>query len=399
MRSLIHEIREALSGGGRNPGEATLLSISNFYLCYYVLSSILDIILIALHWDVNIISTFFSFAIIFFTLLMFLLFLSPKIPKKFFLLPLLYIPLAMLSSLPIFLLTGMNQSLTSLSIAAGQLVIGTLTFVLIKISCGNWLLQAKDLNQASFSGGYLLRVAGAAIVLCIIFTAGTFGLFTFAVKHYSSDFVKITPLSVQFAQKTLSNGDKQVVLCGMSHIASKDFYDELKKKFQSRNAVILSEGARDKNNLLHKVSNYKGMASMLGQTVQPARLSEDIPHKNADLDISEFSKDTIECLNWAMSFHTMLDSKIDSPQKMLLLIKNQKDFSDKHSQDPGKLLRSLEADLVEKRNNHLFTEISSALSEYETVIVPWGVWHMPGVEQMLKEKGFVCKEKNYSSIF
>lgn len=399
VQDFLHKFRESLYGGGISSGERTLLLISNSYLYYYVLSDIAGIILILLGWDVNIISEFFSFVIIFFSFVMFFMFLSPRVPKRFLLPPVLYIPVALISSLPIFLLSGMNQTITGLVLSGGQLVVGVLVLILIKIRYGTWFLQAKSLNSKSFSRGYLLSFIGGTALIVIIFASGTFCLFTVAIKYYSSDFVRITPVSIQFAQKTLANGDKRVMLCGMSHIAGNDFYKGLKEKFHSQKAIILTEGARDRKKVLKEKSNYKGMASLLGQSVQPNKFSETIPHKNADLDVSEFSPDTIDCLNWAMSFHSLLDTKIDSPQKMFLLMKNQRAFSEKYSQDPGKILRSLEADLVAKRKTHLFQEISSALAEYETVIVPWGVWHMPGVEQMLKEKGFVCQEINYSSIF
>ena len=185
----------------------------------------------------------------------------------------------------------------------------------------------------------------------------------------------------------------------LKHIGSKRFYDELKDKFPARGAIILSEGVTDNKNLLKVRSHYEGTASSLGLTTQPAKLSETVASRNADLDLSETSSETMEALNLILGFHATLD-KSRSPLELIpKFIEIDKKITEKFSKDPERLFRVLEDDLVMKRNSHLFGEIMASLGEYDVIIVPWGAWHMPGLERLLVARGFKCKETSYSSLF
>ncbi|OGV51335.1 MAG: hypothetical protein A2017_20175 [Lentisphaerae bacterium GWF2_44_16] len=400
VQVFLRIVRDTLCGGRASLGEGTLLSILNAYLCYYTVSAIAGIFCTCFGWTVS--ELFLSFSIMLFSFVVLLLFLSPRVPKRFFLMPILYIPTAIVVSLQFFLLSEVNSTLISVLFSAFQFMIGILMLLLIRTCCGAWLLRVGDLNSNSFSRAYLLRLSGGMALIIIIFISAMFGMFMFAVRHYSSDFIRVTPASIKLANKTFEKGGKRVILFGMSHIAGKDFYEGLKEKFPSRGTIILSEGTSDKKNLIKEESDYKGMATLIGGVMQPSKFSDTIVHRNADMDVSDFSSETIDSLNLIMKFHSLLDRKIDRNVNIvkivILLLKECSNFSRKISKDTENSFL-VEDDMITKRNEHLMKEILSALVKYDTVIVPWGVWHMPGVEQMLKKRGFICKDISYSSLF
>ena len=395
---LFRNIRDALYGGGASFEEKGLLFILNAYLCYYTGAAAADIVCLFLGW--SLFGGLLTFGAILFSFVVFLLFISPRVPKKFFLMPTLYFPTVMALCLPVFLLLG--KGWTDLFFSALQLIIGVLMLVMIKMRCGAWLLRKKDLKSRPFSGSYLFCFFGGTALSIIILTSLAVGSLMLAVSHYSSDFVRITPISIKLAEKTYEKENKRVILYGMSHIASKDFYKRLKGKISQQEAIILCEGVSDRQKLIKNKSHYKAMADLLDKDVQPAKLSNTIPQRNADLDVSAFSPETINVLNMVMDFHASLDNKMDGKmgkfQKIIILLEANRKFTEKSS-NLEENSRFLLEDLLVKRNEHLLEEISSALLKYDTVIVPWGVLHMPGVEQMIKEKGFTCKEKSYSSLF
>jgi hypothetical protein len=55
--------------------------------------------------------------------------------------------------------------------------------------------------------------------------------------------------------------------------------------------------------------------------------------------------------------------------------------------DP-EVLAAFQRDILDRRNEHLFTEIESALDDYERVVVPWGALHLPAVERTVIDWGF-----------
>jgi hydroxymethylpyrimidine pyrophosphatase-like HAD family hydrolase len=311
----------------------------------------------------------------------------------FILPPLIYILAAIVFSLPVYVVSELDNSISTLFLAGGQFIIGMLTLLLIKIRCGKFYLQVKDLKSTTFSKGYLLKAFAGTVISIIAFICITLAVLMLGIKYYSSGFIKVSPNSIELAQKTFEKGDKQVILCGMSHIGKKKFYDQLKTSFPSEGAIILSEGISDSQELLKKRSHYKRMADSFDLTTQPARFSPTIVHRNADIDISEFSPEALKLLKYVMNFHASIDKKDGS------LLKNWMIMNEKMSQYSEKeIFQMVKKDFIKKRNKHLLKEISEALLEYNIAIVPWGVAHMPDLEQTLEEQGFTCKEVKYSSL-
>ncbi|OPY88944.1 MAG: hypothetical protein A4E71_00140 [Smithella sp. PtaU1.Bin162] len=273
MQEFLCKLRNTMYGGGTNSGARALLSVLNIYLCYYVVSAAVDIFCVY-YWGWTLFGGFLTFGFIFFSFAVLFLFLFPQMPKRFFIAPILYIPTALMLSFPIFLLSKINLTVMDIMLSAFQIIVGAVTLLQVKICCGTWLLLARDLNATDFSGGYLLRLFGGTVLAIVIFISVVFGVFMFEVRYYSSDFIRVTPVSIQFARKTFENKGKQVILCGMSHIASNAFYKGLREKFPEQGSIILCEGVSDSKNLIKVRSRYKGMAVLCGGVMQPEQQSK-----------------------------------------------------------------------------------------------------------------------------
>jgi DNA-binding transcriptional MerR regulator len=49
-------------------------------------------------------------------------------------------------------------------------------------------------------------------------------------------------------------------------------------------------------------------------------------------------------------------------------------------------------DLLQKRNQHLLSEIQTYLLQTDHVVVPWGVAHMPEIAREIQKSGFTLNE-------
>jgi hypothetical protein len=152
----------------------------------------------------------------------------------------------------------------------------------------------------------------------------------------------------------------------MSHVADAGFYQKVSQTFPT-NSIILMEGVKDDENLLTNKISYKRMAKSLGLAEQHEKF---VPTRGemvmADVDVDQFSPDTIDCLNLVMLVH----SRGLNPGIVLKLMQYS---PSPHIED------ELINDLLRKRNQHLAEEIQSHLSESDNIMVPWGVAHMPGI--------------------
>jgi hypothetical protein len=197
-----------------------------------------------------------------------------------------------------------------------------------------------------------------------------------AVDHFSEGFMALRPngFSVQVRKYVRSDG-KTIELFPMSHVADAGFYRQVSQAFPT-NSIILMEGVTDDENLLTNKISYKRMAKSLGLAEQHEKF---VPTRGemvmADVDVDQFSPDTIDCLNLVMLVH----SRGLSPGIVLKLMQYS---PSPHIED------ELINDLLRKRNQHLVDEIQSHLSQSDNIMVPWGVAHMPGIAKEIQKSGF-----------
>jgi hypothetical protein len=201
-----------------------------------------------------------------------------------------------------------------------------------------------------------------------------------AVIRFSEGFVALHPagFTVQ-VRKYVRDDGKVIELFPMAHIADASFYQQVSKSFPS-NSVILMEGVSDSENLLTNKITYKRMASALGlseqkQTFTPGQ-GEPV---RADVDVKQFSTNTIDFLNLVMLFH----SRGVTPENLSRLLQ--------YAPPPG-FEEQLFDDLLVKRNEHLLGEIQLHLAETDNIMVPWGAAHMPSLAREIEKKGFHLSE-------
>lgn len=309
--------------------------------------------------------------------------LTPMVPKRLFLpVPLFYL-LSTLALCPVVIYWyGCIQQVVWV-ISACQVILGLL---ILNWSQGgfkvHWPLVSRgQIGIRCFScwnlSAFLLInifVLIPAVIVYLFVCAAT------AVDHFSDEFMALRPggFTVQ-VRKYVRNDGKTIELFPMSHIADASFYQQVSQTFPT-NSIILMEGVTDNENLLTNKLSYKRMAKSLGLTEQKQEFNptngEIVP---ADVDVDEFSTNTIGLLNLV----TLVHSKGLSAEILLQLAQ--------YSPSPG-FEKQLFDDLLTKRNQHLLGEIHSHLEQSDNIMVPWGVAHMPGIAKEIQKTGFHLDE-------
>ena len=309
--------------------------------------------------------------------------LTPMIPKRLFLPLAVFNPLALFVAIPflIYHYRWLHQLAWIISLC--QVVFGLAIFYWAQRGFKlRWPLVGEDRIEACrFSWGNLMvfllvnvfvLLPGAAVYL--------FVCAALAVGHFSEGFVALGPggLTVQ-ARKYVRADGKTVHLFPMSHVADRSFYRTLSESFTS-NSIVLMEGVSDEKGLLSNRISYQRMAKSLGVTEQQ---KESKPMQGtivrADVDIEQFSTNTIGFLNLIMLVH----SRGLDPAILMLVIQ----FSPAPDFE-----QELLDDLLRKRNQYLVAALRSRLSQSDKFVVPWGAAHMPEIAREIQKLGFRLEE-------
>jgi hypothetical protein len=203
---------------------------------------------------------------------------------------------------------------------------------------------------------------------------------TLAVNHFSGGFLALHPggMTVQ-VRKYVRNDGKTIQLIPMAHIADAGFYQKVAQSFPS-NSIILMEGVTDNQNLLTSKISYKRMAKSLGLTEQKVKFKPTRGEMvRADVDVDQFSTNTIDFLNLVMLVH----SQGMTPET----VRKALQYS-----PPPDFQKQVFGDLLRKRNRHLWEEIQARLPQSDNIIVPWGVAHMPEIAAEIQKAGFRLDE-------
>ncbi len=316
--------------------------------------------------------------------------LTPMIPKRFFLPLVLFNLVGGLLFLPLTIyFYGRLEQITW---------VFSLCQVVVGLSILGWVLGGFRLHwpfvregQLGWRGFSWLNLCGfLGVNVFVLLPAVVVYLFlcaALAVGHFSEGFMALRPsgFTVQ-VRKYVRDDGKIVQLVPMAHIGEADFYQKLLRSFPT-NALVLMEGVTDGDNLLTNKVTYKRVATSLGLAEQheqfnPVRVAVVM----ADVDIKEFSADTIGFLNLVMLLH----NKGLTPDAVLKVLS----FT-----PPPRFEQRLWEDLLHKRNRHLLSELRSRLPDSDTLIVPWGVAHMPGIAEGIQTAGFrLAETREYTVI-
>lgn len=316
--------------------------------------------------------------------------LSPIIPKRVFLPVMFFIGLSLLAVFPtlIYRYSRMLQVDWLLSLIQVVLVLGIMQRLRGGSRFGWSIVEARHLGSRSFSGWNLsvflllnVFVLLPALAVYLAFCA------SLAVGHFTDGFLALRPggLILQ-ARKYVRADGKTIVLFPMSHIAEADFYQAVSQSVAS-NAVVLLEGVTDSQNLLTNRLSYQRAAKSLGLAEQHHDLNlQQGELVRADVDVQEFSSNTIAILNLVALVHAR---GLNAGTLTLLL----------RASPPPEVQQQLLADLLLKRNEHLLQELRARLPQSDNFVIPWGAAHMPGLAKEIQKSGFrLVESRDYVSI-
>jgi hypothetical protein len=314
----------------------------------------------------------------------------PMIPKRVFLPLVLFGPLVFLAGFPILMLPMEWLPPIALGVSLLQVTLGiAMLHHLRGGSAWSWpLVPVQRLVGRGFSGKRLL--AFAALNLFVVLPALAVycvGGAVVAVRHFSDGFVALRADGIAVQARHYVRDDGKIVrLMPMVHIADRSFYHRLSQSFTT-NAVILMEGVTDQQGLLTNKISYQRVAESLGVAQQQTEFNpvhgELVP---ADVDVAEFSTNTVAFLNVLMRFQ----SRGLNPDTLRFL---------RQYRPPAGLERDLIADLVQRRNRHLGDTLRARLPEADHIVIPWGAAHMPGIARDLATLGFrVSETQEYMAL-
>ncbi len=311
--------------------------------------------------------------------------LTPIIPKWLFLPIALFNPVSVLLAIPPMIYCYSRMQQIALVISVCQVVVGLL--ILFRCQDGwkfRWpWVPVEKLGTRGFSlKNLVVFVLVNVFILAPLVFVYVFASASLAVGHFTGGFMALRPSGfVVQERKYVRDDGKSIELFPMSHVADPEFYQTISRSIPT-NALILMEGVSDDQNLLTNKISYKRMAKSLGLAEQKETFA---PGKEqivrADVDVGQFSKPTLDLLNLVMMIH----SRGATAANIAMLTQYS---------PPPHFDTQLFDDILIKRNQHLLEEIHSHLPESDTLVVPWGVAHMPGVSAGILKEGFHVQETN-----
>ena len=305
--------------------------------------------------------------------------LSPAIPKRIFL-PLILLPwLGTALGLLVLIYDFQRIQVLDWWLSLGQIsLVFAWAYGLRKPDNSRWFpIRVEHLGKRVFSVWNLVIFGlGNLLILLPVIAIYLAVCTSLAVGHFTAGFLSLRPSGLYAQARTYAREDnKTVMLFPMSHIADAGFYQMVSASATS-NSVILMEGVTDTQNLLTNKLSYKRSADSLGLAEQHEELKMETGELvRADVDIEEFSQTTIDILNFVTYLHTQG-----------INAENLRQLLDYHP-TPG-MEQRLFADLLLKRNAHLFKVLQERLPTAHEFIIPWGAAHMPGISQELLKAGF-----------
>jgi hypothetical protein len=303
--------------------------------------------------------------------------------------------------LPLWIDAGRGLALVGCAL---QLAAAALAFAIVRARSGgrSWWFTAEGPERPAFTWRHSLAFGAALLALGPLALVGYGGVaiatWTQTITH---GFVHFGLAGVSLADRHYQRDGREIRLVGMMHIGDPAAYRALTKTFAQESTVVLAEGVSDREQRLATSLQYGRAAHALGLAPQEhfsSYLTEgedpDAPApewpvvRQADVDASAFSAETLECLRWA--------SRVwESPDVASAL---QEILRGAQEQGPERL-QAFQSEVVGMRNRHLVKEIEGAVGEYDHVVVPWGALHLPEIEQAVLGMGFAETSRELHPLF
>jgi len=267
---------------------------------------------------------------------------------------------------------------------AGRLfsVLGVVQLAVAAGAAVLWLRAEEDDRPLSWgaragrAGGLLLGTPAIVVVYAVASAA-------VGIQSATAGFVGLGLEGVWVAHRTYARDDQAVHLIGMIHIGDAERYPALFAGIPEQDALVLAEGVTDTAAAVAQGGTelqYGSVAAALDLSQQAAVESlTDIPVRYADVDMSDFSTETV----WLIG---RLGRMMDAADRAAFFAQYQA-LSVELAARP-ELTDQLFADILDLRNAHLIGELDAALSAFAVVVVPWGAYHLPEVATAVESRGF-----------
>ena len=320
-----------------------------------------------------------------------------RLPKLIIIPQILFIFWVGLGAWPIVITSGFF----GLIAAFVQTLLGLLPFILYAGTAGSNRLLPKERFLEDFFG---LRNTILFFLLNLVLVPLAFSYMAVALMAHYADretagFVRLGSDGIHMEERVYSRSGQNIRLTGMIHIGEQEFYRDLIDSTTTDRTVILAEGVTDENNLLTTSFGYDAMARLLGLSSQAdmeftGRLIDDSdleeitegvlddqePHIiQADIDLSRFDPQTIEFIN-------ILGKHLFNSDSLPQGLQAYDAWAEEHiTPETSDIIFN---DLLDSRNEVVISWLDRVLPIYDTIIIPWGALHMPGIETEILERGF-----------
>ncbi len=285
-------------------------------------------------------------------------------------------------ALPVPIFLGVGNTILLLSIVQPCLAVLTILVLHFSTAHKHWLYNSSDFMRCAFQWKRLFGFAAANVILIIpligLWLAVSLSL---AVSHLSSGFIHLGVRGLSVEARTYLYEDKQILLLPTVHIAQPAFYRRLIEPLPVESTVVIPEGVTDKQKLLKEPLDHGKLAQRLGLEAQDNQII--VAERNTalcDVDVSEFSSETIDYLRicFSISRHWSAGNRMQALQACTF------------TSDPD--LDQLWEDLLDLRNQRVTACVTDCLETYDTVVIPWGAAHMPGIQRTILNWGAMPTE-------
>lgn len=286
-------------------------------------------------------------------------------------------------ALPMPIYLGVGNTIRLLSIL--QLCLGVAVIVVLRFSAGNayWLYRKEDFARMAFRWKRLVGLALAHVFVIIplvgLWLAVSLSL---AVSHLSSGFIHLGPRGISVEARTYVYDNKQIMLLPTVHIAQPAFYRRLVEPLPVESTVVIPEGVTDRHQRLKEPLDHGKLAERMGLEAQDNQIL--VAERNralCDVDVNDFSPGTIDYLRTCIR----ISSYWSSGNQMMAL------QALAFAADPD--LDLLWQDLLDLRNQRVTACLTDCLQAYDTVVIPWGAAHMPGIQRTILSWGATIAER------
>ncbi|MCO4746079.1 MAG: hypothetical protein KC912_14885 [Proteobacteria bacterium] len=265
----------------------------------------------------------------------------------------------------------------------GSFVVVAVTLALVRTLPRNGALSVQPAFWQERRAVAPLRavavLSATAVLMPLLVAAYSVGSAVWSIEYATGGYAGLTTEGFVIRGRSFERGGTHLRLQGMMHIGEEHAYDALYASFGAHpNTVVLTEGVGDETGALGDGIGYSQVASRLGVVQQHAIPEDGYTVRNADVDVSQFSDETLEMLRGTFGIW-----QADDPLTAWLT------FSMEVSgQDQDALLRAVYEDLVVARNDEVLRHVAVAEPEFNHIFVPWGAAHLPGIEAQLLEDGW-----------